>query len=64
VLAVLEAKRDAQGRCRPESTHKVWSDFDFGQKASPSRWVTLLAWRIMRRLSGLRRVAETALDPT
>jgi hypothetical protein len=54
VLAVLEAKRDAQGRFRPESIHKVWSDFDFGQKASPSRWLTLLACRIIQRLGGPR----------
>jgi hypothetical protein len=42
-------KQDEKGRFKPESIIKVWSDFDFGQKEKPSRWVTLLALRIIKR---------------
>jgi hypothetical protein len=51
VAALLAGKADGQGRFYAESVHKAWSDFDFGQKNSPSRWITLLAHRIVRRLS-------------
>jgi len=44
------SKQDGKGRFTPESTHKVWSDFDFGQKERPSRWITFLALRIEKRV--------------
>jgi len=47
---LLLSKRDDKGRLTPESIHKVWSDFDFGQKEKPSRWITLLALRIEKRI--------------
>lgn len=50
VLALLLSKQDTEGRFTPESIHKVWQDFDFGQKRNPSRWVTFLAYRIATRL--------------
>ena len=34
MLAVIEAKADAEGRFRAESVWKAWSDWDFGQKKS------------------------------
>jgi hypothetical protein len=43
-------KADSDGRFHAESIHKVWSDFDFGQKRKPSRWITLLVYRILKRL--------------
>jgi hypothetical protein len=46
----LLSKRDGEGKLRPESIVKVWSDFDFGQKEKPSRWITFLALRIARRI--------------
>jgi hypothetical protein len=46
----LISKRDNKGRFYPESIHKVWSDFDFGQKESPSRWISLLAYIIVKRM--------------
>ncbi len=49
MLAVLMAKMDATGRFTPESVWMDWKDWEFGQKKTPSRWVTLLAWRIMQR---------------
>jgi hypothetical protein len=49
ILHLLRAKVDGHGRFQPESIVKVWVDFDFGQKKQPSRWVTMLAWRVLRR---------------
>jgi hypothetical protein len=44
------SKRDVEGRVMPESVIQVWSDFDFGQKEKPSKWITLLALRILKRI--------------
>jgi len=46
----LAARLDEQGRFVPQSIHKVWADFDFGQKKYPSRWITFLVYRILGRL--------------
>jgi len=48
----LKAKADADGRFAPESVWQPWSGWEFGQKKAPSRWVTFLAWRILRRVGG------------
>jgi prenyltransferase beta subunit len=50
MVALLLSRQDEGGRFTPESIHKVWSDFDFGQKERPSRWITFLAWRIVKRI--------------
>jgi hypothetical protein len=50
MLAVLEGKADDQGRFTLESLWTAWKDWEFGQKKQPSRWLTLLAWRIIRRV--------------
>jgi len=50
MVNLLLSKRDGKGRFTPESIHNVWSDFDFGQKEEPSRWITLLALRIIHRI--------------
>ena len=47
---ILLSKQDSEGRMRPESVHKVWSNFDFGQKRKPSRWITFLANRTLKRI--------------
>jgi len=49
MVSVLVSKQDSNGRFTPESIHLVWSDFDFGQKKKPSRWITFLALRILKR---------------
>ena len=49
ILNLLKAKSDEQACFQPESIVNVWGDFDFGQKKEPSRWLTMLAWRVMRR---------------
>jgi len=50
MVNLLLSKRDQGGRFTPESIIKVWSDFDFGQKEKPSKWITLLALRIVKRI--------------
>ena len=50
MIALLFSRQDKSGAFTPESIHKVWADFDFGQKGKPSRWITLLALRIEKRL--------------
>ena len=50
MVDLLMSKRDENGRFIPESIHLCWSDFDFGQKKNPSRWLTFLVYRILSRL--------------
>lgn len=52
ILDLLTRKHDKNGCFYAESVHKIWSDFDFGQKESPSRWITLLVYRIAKRITG------------
>lgn len=60
MIDLLVSKRDPDGRFYAESIHKVWSDFDFGQKAQPSRWITLLVYRIAMRFALPRRGSSGA----
>jgi hypothetical protein len=46
----LRSKADAHGLFTPESVWKAWGEWDFGQKKTPSQWLTLLAQRIFCRL--------------
>ena len=50
MLRILKSKADAQGRFTLESIWTAWKDWEFGQKKIPSRWLTLLAWRIIGRV--------------
>ena len=50
MIDVLASKQDPNGRFTPDSIHLVWSDFDFGQKQRPSRWITFLTLRILNRI--------------
>jgi hypothetical protein len=50
MVNLLLSKQDDKGRFTPESIVKVWSSFDFGQKEQPSRWVTFLVLRILKRI--------------
>jgi len=63
MVNLLLSKQDYKGRFTPESIVKVWSDFDFGQKEKPSRWITLLALRIVKRIHKIkiRNYSETRL---
>jgi hypothetical protein len=53
MVEVLKIKADQQGRFTLESiwnAWKDWEDWEFGQKKEPSRWLTLIAWRILSRV--------------
>jgi hypothetical protein len=50
MLGILQNKADEMGRFTLESAWTAWKDWEFGQKKVPSRWLTLLAWRILRRI--------------
>ena len=50
MLELLKAKADPQGRFTLESIWTAWKDWEFGQKKVPSCWLTLMAWRIIKRI--------------
>jgi hypothetical protein len=50
MVGLLKSKADHQGRFALESVWTAWKDWEFGQKKEPSRWLTLLAWRIIARV--------------
>ncbi len=50
MVDILRGKADDQGRFTNESAWAAWKDWEFGQKKEPSRWLTLMAWRILRRV--------------
>ncbi|UCD17590.1 MAG: terpene cyclase/mutase family protein [Candidatus Zixiibacteriota bacterium] len=55
MMELLFAKQDAEGRFCAESVHKCWQTFDFGRKKIPSRWITLLVYRIAGRMRQARQ---------
>ncbi len=50
MVEVLAGKADADGRFTPESIWTKWKGWEFCQKKEPSRWITLLAHRILARV--------------
>jgi len=50
MLGVLKSKVDVNGHFTLESIWTAWKVWEFGQKKDPSRWLTLMAWRILRRM--------------
>jgi hypothetical protein len=53
MLKVLQSKADQDGRFSLKSVWTAWKDWEFGQKKEPSRWLTLMAWRIIRRVEAI-----------
>lgn len=53
MVTLMKSKADQQGRFTPESIWTAWKDWEFGQKKQPSRWLTLVAWRIIDRVEGI-----------
>ncbi len=47
---LLRSKMDEHGWFTNESVWTAWKDWEFGQKKEPSRWLTLVAWRILVRV--------------
>jgi hypothetical protein len=58
MLALLKSKADEQGRFTLESVWTAWKDWEFGQKKTPSRWLTLMAWRIITRMETIKKLVE------
>jgi hypothetical protein len=46
----VAARADSNGQYTPESVWTAWKDWDFGQKKTPSRGLTLFAHRIQKRI--------------
>jgi hypothetical protein len=53
MLELLKSKADQHGRFSLESIWTAWKDWEFGQKKEPSRWLTLMAWRIISRVEAV-----------
>lgn len=52
VARTILDRRDAGGWFRTESVIKAFSDFEFGKKNLPSKWITLHALRIIKQVLG------------
>lgn len=50
MLAAIVEKETSEGTFRPEGTNKPYAAFDFGQKKTPSPWLTFLVARAQHRL--------------
>ena len=50
MVEIVRVKADAEGRYTPESVWMAWKEWDFGQKRTPSPWMTLLAQRAIQRM--------------
>lgn len=50
IVQIVRSKADHEGRYTPESIWLAWKDWDFGQKKEPSRWMTLIAQRMLKRM--------------
>lgn len=47
---LIRSRAGQNGAYTPESEWKAWAGWDFGQKKQPSRWLTFLALRVIKRL--------------
>jgi hypothetical protein len=47
--SIISHKMNDQGQYTPESVWLWWKDWDFGQKKAPSRWLTFLVMRQLKR---------------
>ena len=50
MVEIVRGKADEEGGFTAESVWRDWKGWDFGQKREPSRWVTLVAQRVLRRV--------------
>jgi hypothetical protein len=51
MVRLLTSYADKNGRFTAQSVWKPWSTWEFGQKTGPSRWVTLVAMRVLKRVT-------------
>jgi len=50
MVETVKSKANSEGKYSPESEWKAWKGWDFGQKKQPSRWLTFLVLRILKRI--------------
>ena len=50
MIAIVQAKADDHGRFAAESVWRAWKAWDFGQKRTPSYWLTLIARCMLNRV--------------
>jgi hypothetical protein len=50
MINVLTTKANNNMQFTPESVWAAWEDWEFGQKKDPSRWITFLVLRILKRV--------------
>jgi hypothetical protein len=51
---MVRGKSDQDGFFTPESVWQAWKEWEFGQKKLPSRWLTLIVQRALRRINGVK----------
>ena len=51
MVDIMQLKSDAEGRFTAESIWKAWSEWEFGQKKSPSYFLTLRVYQVLHRIS-------------
>jgi len=51
MVAIIRAKANKDGRFTAESVWRDWKRWGFGQKREPSRWITLIAHRLLKRMN-------------
>jgi hypothetical protein len=49
MMGVVERKAGCEGKYTAESVWMDWKEWEFGQKKEPSRWITLVAHRLLGR---------------
>ncbi len=50
MINVLSTKANKNMQFKPESVWTAWENWEFGQKNNPSRWITFLVTRILKRV--------------
>ncbi len=50
MAGAVQSKADAEGKFTAESEWQAWRSWEFAQKKKPSRWLTFLAIRTLRRI--------------
>ncbi len=51
MIDIIKQKKEPDGRYKAESVWMVYKNCDFGQKKEPSRWITFLVYRILKRIA-------------
>ncbi|SCZ80113.1 hypothetical protein [Acidaminobacter hydrogenoformans] len=54
MLNIVLEKADQDGLFTPESVWQAWKGWDFGQKKTPSLWMTFIIYRIQKRLESFQ----------